>query len=75
MSYAKLPRNKSLVKHKTKFHHMSNSRECMAVNGEALKLLIVYKKSYFLPQVTQNPYQVLQVMRAASECAMKKELA
>ena len=27
-------------------HHMSNSRECMGVNGEALQLHAVYKKVY-----------------------------
>jgi len=54
--------------------------------GEALQLHTVYKKPYFLLQVTresvsvlqvmsrENPYQVLQVTRAASECAMKSKV-
>ena len=33
-------------------YHTSNTRECMGVNGEALQLHILYKKSYFLLQVT-----------------------
>ena len=55
----------------------------MGVNGEALQLHTVYKKPYFLLQVmwesvsvlqvTQNPYQVLQVMCAASEHAIKSK--
>ena len=35
-------------------YHVSNSRECMGVNGEALRLHAVYKKLYFLLQVTQE---------------------
>ena len=52
----------------------------MGVNGESLQLHAVYKKSYFLLQARENPYQyyksrkipyqVLQVTRAASERAM-----
>ena len=34
------------------FYHMSNSHECMGVNGEALQLRKVYKKPHFLLQVT-----------------------
>ena len=34
------------------YNHTSNSRECMGVNGEALQLHSVYKKPYFLLQVT-----------------------
>ena len=33
-------------------YHTSNSCECMGVNGEALQLHTVYKKPYFLLQVT-----------------------
>jgi len=33
----------------------------MGVNGEALQLHAVYKKPYFLPQVTQESISVLQV--------------
>ena len=50
---------------------MSNSRECMGVNGEALQLHAVYKKLYFYITSRENPYQVLQVTRAASEHAMR----
>ena len=45
--------------------------ECMRVNGEALQLCAVYKELYFLLQVTRESVSVLQVMHAASECAMK----
>ena len=40
---------------------MSNSRKCMGVNGEALQLHAVYKKPYFLLQITQESVSVLQV--------------
>ena len=33
-------------------YHSSNSRECMGVKGEDLQLHAVYKKPYFLIQVT-----------------------
>ena len=42
-------------------YHTSNSRECMGVNGEALQLHAVYKKPYFLLQVTRESVSVLQV--------------
>ena len=32
---------------KLSFYHTSNSRECMGVNGEVLRLYVVYKKPYF----------------------------
>jgi len=35
-------------------YHTSNSHECMGVNGEALQLHAVYKKLYFLLQVTRE---------------------
>ena len=35
----------------------------MGVNGEALQLHTVYKKQYFVTQVTQESVSVLQVMR------------
>ena len=35
----------------------------MGVNGEALQLHAVYKKPYYLLQVTQESVSVLQVMR------------
>ena len=35
----------------------------MGVNGEALQLHAVYKKPYFLLQITQESVSVLQVMR------------
>ena len=35
----------------------------MGVNGEALQLHAVYKKPYFLLQVTRESVSVLQVMR------------
>ena len=41
---------------------MSNSRECMGVNGKALQLHSVHKKPYFLLQVMQEFVSVLQVM-------------
>ena len=44
-------------------YHMSNSRECIGANGEALQLHAVYKKPYFLLQVTWESVSVLQVMR------------
>ena len=43
------------------FYHTSNPRECMGVNGEALQLHAVYKKPYFLLQVTRESVSVLQV--------------
>ena len=39
---------------------MSNSRQCMGVNGEALQLHTVCKKPYFLLQVTRQSVSVLQ---------------
>ena len=39
--------------------YMSNSCECMGVNGEALQLCTVYKKPYLLPQVTCKFLSVL----------------
>ena len=58
---------------------MSNSHKCTGVNGEALQLHSVYKKPYCKLRENpyqyyksrENPYQVLQVTRAASECAIK----
>ena len=44
-------------------YHMSNSHECMGVNGEALQLHTVYKKPYFLLQVTRESVSLLQVTR------------
>ena len=38
----------------TSVYHTSNSCECMGVNGEALQLHVVYKKPYFLLQVTRE---------------------
>jgi len=37
---------------KLHYHMSSNSRECMGVNGEALQLHSVYKKPYFLLQLS-----------------------
>ena len=45
----------------TMYYHTSNSRKCMGVNGEALQLHAVYKKPYFLLQVTRESVSVLQV--------------
>ena len=45
----------------TQLYHTSHSRECMGVNGEALQLHTVYKKPYFLLQVTRESVSVLQV--------------
>ena len=42
-------------------YHMSNSRECMGVSGEILQLHAVYKKLYFLLQVTRESVSVLQI--------------
>ena len=50
-------------------HHTSNSPECMGVNGEALQLRAVYKKPYFVLQVTQESISVLQVMRESVSSA------
>ena len=50
---------------------VSNSSKCMGVNGEALQLHAVYIKLYILLQVHENPYQVVEVTRTASEHAMK----
>ena len=41
------------------FHHTFNSHECIGVSGEALQLHSVYKKRYFLLQVTQEFVSVL----------------
>ena len=43
------------------FYHMSNSHKNMEVNGKALQLHVVYKKPYFLLQVTRESVSVLQV--------------
>ena len=40
-----------------------NSNWCMGVNGEALQLHEVYKKPYFVLQVTRESVSVLQVTR------------
>ena len=40
---------------------MFNSHERIEVNGEALQLHTVYKKLYFLLQVTRESVSVLQV--------------
>ena len=63
-----------------KYYHMSNSHECMRVNGEAMQMDAV-KKKHFLKQVTresvlvlqviQESIPVLQVTHAASEHAKK----
>ena len=42
--------------------------------GEALQPYAVYKKLYFYFKSRENLYQVLQVMCAASECAMKSKV-
>ena len=44
------------------FYHMSNSCECMGVNGEALQLHAVYKKLCCLLQVMRESVSVLQVI-------------
>ena len=44
-------------------YHTSNSCECMGVNGEALQLHAVYKKPYFLLQVTRESVSVLSHVR------------
>jgi len=46
----------------------------MGVNGEASQLHAVYKKLYFLLQVTRESVSVLQVMRTTSERAMKSKV-
>ena len=56
----------------------------MGVNGEALQLHAVYKKPYFLLQVTRESISVLQVTQESvsgttshvrsSECAMKSKV-
>ena len=57
----------------------------MGVNGEALQLHAVYIKPYFFYcksrknpcqyyKLRENPYQVLQVTRTASEGAMKSKV-
>ena len=45
------------------YYHTSISHECMGVYGEALQLHSVYKKPYFLLQVTWEFVSVLQVTR------------
>ena len=55
-------------------YHTSNSRECMGVNGEALQLHAVYKKPYFLLQVTQQSVSVLRVTCVAFEHAKKSKV-
>ena len=44
-------------------YHTSSSHESMGVNREALQLHSVYKKPYFLLQVTRESISVLQVTR------------
>ena len=66
------------------FYYKSNSRECMGVNGEALSRMQFIKSSIFYCKSCENPYQyyksrenlyqILQVTRAASECAMKSKV-
>ena len=46
---------------KALIYHTSSSCECMGVNGEALQLHAVYKKLYFLLQVTRESISVLQI--------------
>ena len=64
---------------------MSNSRECMKVNAEALQLHAVYKSHTFYYKSHDNPYQVLQftqesvrgilqVTRSVFEHAMKSKV-
>ena len=55
----------------TATYQMSNTCECMGVNGEPLQLHAVHKKSYFFTTSHKNLYQVLQVTCTASEHAMK----
>ena len=53
-------------------YHMSNTCECMGVNGEPLQLHAVHKKPYFFYYMShKNLYQVLQVTCTASEHEMK----
>ena len=53
-------------------YHMSNTCECMGVNGEPLQLHVVHKKPYFFYYMShKNLYQVLQVTCTTSEHAMK----
>ena len=40
-------------------YHMSNSDECMGVNGEAMHLHIVYKKLYFYYKSLDYIYNLL----------------
>ena len=51
-----------------------NLCESMGADREALQLHTVYKKSYFYCKSRQNPYQVLQVTHATSECAIKSKV-
>ena len=41
-----------------RIYHTSNSCKCMGVNGESLQLQAVYKKRYFLLQVTRESISV-----------------
>ena len=50
------PRKFSAIRY---IHHMSNSRECMGVNGEALQLHAVHKMLYLYYKSLENLYQVL----------------
>ena len=55
-------------------YHVSISRKCMGVNGEALQLHSVIKSCIFDCKSRENPYQVLQVACTASERAMKSKV-
>ena len=46
----------------------------MGVNGEALQLHAVYKKSYFVLQGTQEPVSGTTSHVRTSECAMKSKV-
>ena len=64
----------SSTMYRSVFYHASNSRKCMGVNGEALQLHAVYKKPYFLLQVTRESVSGTTSHVRTSECAMKSKV-
>ena len=57
---------------RTALFSVTNSRECMGGNGEALQLHAVYKRHILYSR--KNPHQVLQVTRATSELSLVTSL-
>ena len=52
-----------LMSHSCHSEHIIISCECMRLNGKALQLHVVYKKLYYLLQLTRESVSVLKVTR------------